>query len=112
MLGVFGANLIVENDVEERAMDVEAAVVLDKAQLSEFVHKVTHPGAGGANHSGQSFLAELRDQGLRFRFLAKVRQQQKDSSQAFLAGVEKLVHQILLNPDIAKQQVGGEGFGK
>jgi hypothetical protein len=44
----------------------------------------------------------------RFRqaFLAEIRQQQKCPRQAFLAGIEQLIDQVLLDPTVAGQQVG------
>ena len=35
--------LVVQDNAEKRAMHLQAAVVLDEAQLSEFVHEEVHP---------------------------------------------------------------------
>jgi hypothetical protein len=37
-----------------------------------------------------------------------VREQQEDPGEALLAGVEELVHQVLFDPHIAREQVGDE----
>lgn len=37
------AQLIVEDDVEEGTVHVQAAVILNETQLPEFVHEETHP---------------------------------------------------------------------
>jgi hypothetical protein len=43
--------LVVEHDIQERAMDFEAApIVVDKTELSEFVHKDADPRTSRANH--------------------------------------------------------------
>ena len=36
-------NLVVQDDIEEGAVHVEATVVLQEAQLPEFIHEETHP---------------------------------------------------------------------
>src|SRR5664280_1773366 len=43
-------------------------------------------------------------------FLAKMRQQQENSGQAFLTGVEKLVYQILFKANVARKEVRHEQF--
>ena len=39
-----------EDDIEEGAVDVDAAIVLQEPQLAELVHEETHSGACGADH--------------------------------------------------------------
>jgi hypothetical protein len=46
-----------------------------------------------------------------FVVLAVPRQQQERPGQPFLAGVEQLVDQVLLDPDVSCQQVGNEPIG-
>jgi len=58
-----------------RTVDLDAAVVVNEAQFSKFVHEKTHSGPGRADHLRKRLLADLRDHRLRFLFLAKVRQQ-------------------------------------
>src|SRR4029453_14470424 len=62
-------------------MDLQAAVVVDEAQLPEPVHEVAHPRTGGADHGGQRLLAPLRDHALGPRLLAEMREQQQDTGQ-------------------------------
>src|SRR6188472_1287023 len=51
--------LIAENDGQERAVDVQAAVVVDEAHLAEAVHEVADPRPRGADHGGEGLLAHL-----------------------------------------------------
>jgi hypothetical protein len=44
MMGMGGwLELLVQDNAKKRAMHLQAAVVLDEAQLSEFVHEEVHP---------------------------------------------------------------------
>jgi hypothetical protein len=42
--------LIVQNNTEKRAVDFQAAVVVNKSQFPESVHEKTHSRAGRADH--------------------------------------------------------------
>lgn len=46
-------------------LNLQAAVVFDKAHFPEPIHEVTHSGAGSPDHLGESFLAHLWNRGLR-----------------------------------------------
>lgn len=52
-------HLVVQDDTQERVVDVNFAVVLDEAQFSEFVHKEINAGAGCANYLRQGLLRHL-----------------------------------------------------
>ena len=69
-----GGKLVVENDIQQRTVHLETAVVVDEAQFPEAVHEETDPRAGRADHLGQSFLTDLGDHGFRNAFLAEMRQ--------------------------------------
>src|SRR5688572_9247893 len=109
---VLPVTLVAENDGEERAVHVQATVVMDEAHLPEPVHEVADPRSGRADHGGEGLLTDLRDDGLRLRFLPEVREEQEEPSQSLLAGVEELIHQILFDPDVAGEQVGDEELGE
>ena len=79
-------------------MDFDGAVVRDKSQFPEAIHKEVDARAGGANHFRQHFLAYFGNHRLRGFFLAKLREQQKDPGETFFAGIEKLIHQVFLHP--------------
>ena len=66
--------LIVQNDVQQRAVDFHMAVVINEAQLSKFVHEMAHTGPRGADHLRQRLLADLRNDRLGSAFLAKISQ--------------------------------------
>jgi hypothetical protein len=42
-------------------MNCDAAVVVNEAQFSKFVHEKTHPGRGSADHLRKRLLADFRD---------------------------------------------------
>ena len=77
------------------------AVVIDKTQLLELVHEVTDPRPGGAHHLRQVFLVDSGKDTLGATFLAKMSQQQENPGQPLLAGVEKLVDEILFIAEAA-----------
>ena len=77
--------LIVENHVQQGAVDFDAAVVVDKAQFSEFVHEETHAGSRRSDHLRQCLLADFRYDWLQPTLFAKIRQKQKNPCQPLLA---------------------------
>jgi len=92
---------VVEDDVHERIVDAQPAIVLNGPEFPEFVHEEVHPFSGGANHLGQRFLTDL---GNRHRFAfasADTREQQENARQALLARIEELIDQVLLDANIA-----------
>ena len=97
--------LVVEHDIEEGAMHVETAIaaqptfVINKSQLAKLIHKETDARAGRADHFGQRFLTDFRNDRLRLALLPKVGQQQQRPRQSLLAGIKQLIHQILLDSD-------------
>src|SRR5580765_173071 len=111
-LDFYAAGLPVQEDIQEGTMNVQAAVVLDEAELPELVHEATDPGPSGADHLRQDLLADLRNHGLGFPFLAEVGQQQQHPSQPLLARVEQLIDQVFLESHIAGQQVRHELLGE
>ena len=105
--GDFGGlqgELIVQDDIDQRLVDADAAVVLDEAELAKAIHEEADAGAGGADHLRQSFLGDGRNEGFRLTRLAKFGHQEKDSCQALLAGVEELIDQIGLGAHAPAQQ--------
>ena len=59
---VFSILLVVENDIQEGAVHVQPAVVVNEAQFAEFIHEAAHAEVCGADHHGKRFLTDLRDQ--------------------------------------------------
>src|SRR5689334_23088002 len=95
-------DLVAQDDREQRAVDLQSTVVVDEAQLPEPVHEVTDAGPRGAHHRGESLLAHLRNDGLRPRVLAEVRQQQKSPRQSLFARIEELVDQVFLDSNVPR----------
>ena len=105
-------DLIVEDDVQKRWVNVESAIVLNKSQPLEFIHKNIHAGARGANYLCQHSLGHFSYQLLRLVLLAITSEQQEGTRQAFFGGVKELIHQILFQADASRQQVRQEAVGE
>ena len=90
-----------KNDVEQRTVNLHFAVVVNKAQLPEPVHKKVNPGAGCAHHFRQSFLTYFWNDLVRLPFFAEPGQEQKGPRQPLFAGVEKLINQVRLVADVS-----------
>jgi hypothetical protein len=100
----------VQNHAQQAAVDRQAIGVVDKAKLLEFHHEMADPRSRRADHLRQMLLINSWEDGLGSAVLSKMRKQQKDSRQAFLAGIEKLVHEIRFKPDISGKQMCNEQF--
>ena len=82
-------------------MDLKSAiVVLNEAEFPEFVHEKVDPGARCANHFRQHLLGNFGKHLFWLGFPAIPGEQQKSAGQPFLAGVKKLIDQILLDSDV------------
>jgi hypothetical protein len=54
---------------EQGVMNFQRSVVLDKSQLTKFIHESAHARPRGADHLGKSFLAYFRYDRFQFSFL-------------------------------------------
>jgi len=104
--------LVVQDNTQEGIVDAKSAVVLDEAQLPEFVHEKIDPWACCADHLRQHLLRHFGKYLLRLVQRAITREQQQGACQPFLAGVEELVDQILFDSDVACQHIGYESVGE
>ena len=104
--------LVVQDYAKKATMDrqLAAAFVIEKAMLFELIHEMADPRPGGANHLRQAFLIDSGKHCFGPAFLAKMRQQQQNPSQALLAGVEKLVDEIRFVSDDAGKQMSDKDF--
>src|SRR5690349_7599471 len=93
-------------------MDFQAAIVFDETQLPELIHEKIDPGAGGPHHFRQRLLADLGNHTLGRSFFPETGEQEKNPSQSFLAGIEKLIHQVLFVADVSRQQIPYEQIRK
>ena len=105
--------LVMKHDADERAVNVHAtAVVVNEAELSEPIHEEADARTRGADHLGEGFLADLRDDRYRLGFLAEVGQQQEKPRETFFAGVEEVIYQIRFHANVAGKQVSEKAFSK
>src|SRR5580704_10823225 len=90
-----GSCLIVQDNAQKGRINVEPGVVLDEARFFEFVHEKIDTRAGCADHFGQHLLRYFGDHLLGLIFFAVTCEQQKSTREPFLAGIKKLIHQVL-----------------
>jgi hypothetical protein len=64
--------LIVEDEIEEGTVHVQPTIVMYEAQFLELVHEETDAGARGADHLGEHFLTDLRNDQLRLAFFPEM----------------------------------------
>jgi hypothetical protein len=102
----------VQNNVQERIVYVDLAIVLNEAQLPEFVHEKIDSGSRCPDHLRQHLLRYLGKRLLKIAWLSIARQQQESARQSFLAGVEELVYQVFFHPDVPRQHISNEPVGK
>src|SRR5487761_167125 len=103
--------LFVQDNREKRTVDVKTAIIFDEAQFPELVHEKIDARARGADHFRKRFLRDLGKHFLGFVLLAIASEQQESASEAFLAGVEKLIDQVLFDANVARKHVGEEAVG-
>jgi len=82
------------------------AVVVDEAELAEAVEEEADPGAGGADHFGEGFLADLGDDWNGLRLLAEVGHEEQQAGEAFFTGVEELIDQVGFHAHVAGKEIG------
>ena len=101
-----------QDDVQQRAVDLQATVVVDEAHLPEFVHKEVDAAAGGADEGGERFLGDGGNDGIGAPFFAILREEQKGAGKALFRRIEELVDQIRFHARVALQHVGNKLVGK
>ena len=74
-------------------------VIGDESQFSKFVHEKADAGAGGSDHFGKHLLANLGDDWFGPPLFSEIGKQKQSPRQAFFAGIERLIDQILLDAD-------------
>ena len=65
-----------EDDIEEGAVDVEPALIVNQTIFLEPIHEETDPRACRPDHLGECFLADLRDDLFWFTFFPEMGHQQ------------------------------------
>ena len=96
-----------QNGVQQRLVNSyfavvfhEAHVVIDEAQLAEFVHEEADAGSRRPDHFRKRHLAESDGNDRRAAFLPVVREKQEQAGEPFLTRIEKLIDDVFLDPII------------
>src|SRR5512147_3150490 len=69
---------VVNNDVQERGMNLQSAVVLDEAELAELVHEEVDARARRPDARREDILVDDRNDGFQLSLLAEVGEQQQE----------------------------------
>ena len=96
---------VVEDDIEQRTVHAERAIVTDEAELSKFVHKETDPRPSGPDHLGKRLLADIGNCRLRLAFFSKPCEQKQRARQPFFTGIKELIHEVLFDAHAVRQEV-------
>ena len=66
-------------------MDFQFSIVFDVTQFAEFIHEMTNTRSGRADHLREDFLTKFSDDWLRRVFLAEIREEKENASEALFA---------------------------
>jgi hypothetical protein len=97
--------VLMQNHVQQRAVNLQAAVVFDEPKLTKLVHERADARARGADHLGQHLLADRRNDRFRFFVFAEVRKQQKQARKTLFARIEKLIDKVGFDADVTREKM-------
>lgn len=96
---------LIFEDLAQRAMDLDGAVVLDEAHPAELIHEEVDALPRSADHFSQTILADcLQNCRPLFRVLI-VGQEKKNPGKPLFAGVEHVIDEVLLHTLVPREQV-------
>ena len=87
-----------QDDIEEGTVHVDTTIIFQEAQLPELIHEETDAGACSADHLVEHVLIDLRNERVRLAFFPEMGHEQQHPRQPPLAGIEQVIHQVLLDP--------------
>ena len=90
--------LVVQDDIQQRTVDLDPTVVVYEAKLPKLVHEEADARPCRPDHLSQRLLAYLRDYRLGFAFLAEVGQHQEQPGEALLTRIEQLIDEVRFDP--------------
>jgi hypothetical protein len=77
-------DLIVEDDIEQGAVNIEPSVIFDETEPAKFVHEKADSGSSSADHLRQCLLADFGNYLLRLSLLPEIRQQRERPGEPLL----------------------------
>src|SRR5688500_15630432 len=83
--------LLVQDHVQQRTVDLDVAVVSNKAELSKLIHEKADAGSRRADHLRQRLLTDFSDDRFGLILLAEFCQQEKNAGEPFFTRIKELV---------------------
>jgi hypothetical protein len=62
----------VQDNVEQRGMNLQFSIVLDETKLPKFVHEKAHSGTSSSDHIGQRLLRDIGNYRFGLAFLSEI----------------------------------------
>jgi len=84
-LGITLGQLIKQDCIQQRFVNLDAPVVFDKPELAKSIHEEANARASSADHLRQGLLRDLGNILLRLAWLSEFRHQQQNPRQALFA---------------------------
>ena len=84
---VRAASSVAQQNAQQRAMHSKRPIIIDEAQLPEFVHEEADPGSRCPDHFRERLLTNFCGDRLGPAFLAEVGKQEERAGQALLTGI-------------------------
>ncbi len=111
-IGLVVGKTVVEDNVEQGLVDVDAAVVVDEAHFAEAIHEEADARAGSADHLGECLLGDFWNDDMRVIGKPEFGHKEQDTRQALFTGVEELVDEVGLGSHAAGDEELHEHLGE
>jgi len=99
-----GRGLIVDDDVQQGRVDVQPTVILDEAELPEFIHEEIDARACRADPRRQNVLVDSWNDRFQLSLFAEIGEEQEQPGEPAFARIEQLINQISLDLNVTRQQ--------
>ena len=104
-------SLLVQHNRQQRLINLDFSVVLDKSQVPEFVHEEVNPRSRSSYHACQRLLGNFQKDAVRLFLFPVARQKQQGARQALFTRIEELIDQILFHTDVVREHIFDEMIG-